>query len=742
MRSILWLALIGVITDCGRQYQLLIGKNMLRSKILVIGVCLFLSEAVLATTCDLLDGAYVEASNGTYLGFFGAGSASESIANSSGLYGSAAGFNSVRNNVGLYGSTSGVRSANNSFSLNPPKIYRGIQFLGYLSTNTTKTPRVEVETVLSDCSFTSSIATRIGDDGFLALGLNATTSVSFFGDNKAGYKIDASETGNLLINIISPDGVDYNVYSSGSALIASINCTSFSNCDEAFFSFDADGKDVTIAVSADLIGTYYLVVTKNSGYLSGSGSGSVTTSFEAIDAAEFDTDGDGTPDQEDVFPNDSSESKDNDLDGVGDNADLFDEDPNESGDNDQDGIGDNADLDDDNDGYADTIDDLPFDNADYIDTDGDGIGNLSDDDDDGDLLKDFADAFPLDDTKPFHNGLLVFSATSSSTTSINGVYQSGSKFSVTMKNSAKIGIQLLKLEFTDSGLNVFASSDDDQLLGGDSRIDPGESFGITLTLSASRSNPIVFRYFYVNPETGSDEVVQTAFTEIGRDSDLDGVKDSLDAFPRNADLFQDSDSDGIDDDADQFPNDRNEYIDSDSDSVGDNSDNCPSLANPDQLNTDGDAEGDVCDLDDDNDGFTDEEELADGTDPLSRFSCRTGCFSFDVDENLEAKPLTDGLLVIRHLFGFSGDSLISGAVSGDASRNGSDAIASYLTDADTQLDIDGDGESKSLTDGLLLIRYLFGFSGDSLISGAIGDGAERDTADEVEAYIQERVPVQ
>jgi hypothetical protein len=42
---------------------------------------------------------------------------------------------------------------------------------------------------------------------------------------------------------------------------------------------------------------------------------------------------------------------------------------------------------------------------------------------------------------------------------------------------------------------------------------------------------------------------------------------------------------------------------------------------------------------------------------------------------------------------------------------------------------------------LLLIRYLFGFSGDSLVSGAIGSGAERDTAEEVEAYIQERVPV-
>ena len=69
-------------------------------------------------------------------------------------------------------------------------------------------------------------------------------------------------------------------------------------------------------------------------------------------------------------------------------------------------------------------------------------------------------------------------------------------------------------------------------------------------------------------------------------------------------------------------------------------------------------------------------------------------------------------------------------------------MASFSTVAGLELDIDGDGESKPLTDGLLLIRYLFGFSGDSLISGAIGSGAERDTAEKVEAYIQERVPVQ
>jgi hypothetical protein len=104
--------------------------------------------------------------------------------------------------------------------------------------------------------------------------------------------------------------------------------------------------------------------------------------------------------------------------------------------------------------------------------------------------------------------------------------------------------------------------------------------------------------------------------------------------------------------------------------------------------------------------------------------------------------LTDGLLVIRHLFGFSGDALTSGAVAGLADRASSEGITSYLTDADAELDIDGDGESKPLTDGLLLIRYLFGFRGDALISGAIGSDAERDTAEAVEAHIKARVPAQ
>ena len=44
------------------------------------------------------------------------------------------------------------------------------------------------------------------------------------------------------------------------------------------------------------------------------------------------------------------------------------------------------------------------------------------------------------------------------------------------------------------------------------------------------------------------------------------------------------------------------------------------------------------------------------------------------------------------------------------------------------------------TDGLMLIRYLFGLRGPALIANAIGAGAARTTAAAIEAYIQTIMP--
>ena len=56
--------------------------------------------------------------------------------------------------------------------------------------------------------------------------------------------------------------------------------------------------------------------------------------------------------------------------------------------------------------------------------------------------------------------------------------------------------------------------------------------------------------------------------------------------------------------------------DRDEDGVLNSSDNCPDTYNPSQSNLDSDSTGDACDSDIDGDSFTDEEEIAAGSDPL------------------------------------------------------------------------------------------------------------------------------
>ena len=63
------------------------------------------------------------------------------------------------------------------------------------------------------------------------------------------------------------------------------------------------------------------------------------------------------------------------------------------------------------------------------------------------------------------------------------------------------------------------------------------------------------------------------------------------------------------------------------------------------------------------------------------------------------------------------------------------AITSYLGANQAILDIDGDGERDALIDGVLLLRFLFGFTDDSLVSGAVDGDCTRCTGAAVSAYL-------
>jgi alpha-tubulin suppressor-like RCC1 family protein len=56
------------------------------------------------------------------------------------------------------------------------------------------------------------------------------------------------------------------------------------------------------------------------------------------------------------------------------------------------------------------------------------------------------------------------------------------------------------------------------------------------------------------------------------------------------------------------------------------------------------------------------------------------------------------------------------------------------------LDIDANGSVDALTDGLMVLRYLFGLRGQSLIDGVISEDAMRNNASDIETYIETLLP--
>ncbi len=114
--------------------------------------------------------------------------------------------------------------------------------------------------------------------------------------------------------------------------------------------------------------------------------------------------------------------------------------------------------------------------------------------------------------------------------------------------------------------------------------------------------------------------------------------------------------------------------------------------------------------------------------------------TLDVDGNGRYDALTDGLLILRYMFGLDGETLIIGTVASDATLKTPAEIEAQIGLTYPLLDVDGNSIVDPLTDGLLIIRYLFELRGDTLILGVIASDATRLTAEEIEAHLARMVP--
>ena len=332
-----------------------------------------------------------------------------------------------------------------------------------------------------------------------------------------------------------------------------------------------------------------------------------------------------------------------------------------------------------------------------LDTDGDGVTNEF-------------DAFPLDPLEALDTDLDGIGNNADSDDDGDGVVD---------------GLDVFPLDSTETldtdldGVGNNADPDDD----GDGVVDGLDAFPLD-------STEIL--------DTDSDGIGNNADT----DDDGDGVSDEDDALP--LDPSNDTDSDGVANNIDIFPLDPTETTDIDFDGVGDNLDVYPNNSLY-AFDSDGDGMPDAwesrygLDPNDPSDASSDVDD--DGVTALDEFIAGTApSGTIDIDGNGQYDALTDGLLLLRGMFGLTGDALVAGAVASDAIYVESVDIESQIATLGDRLDIDGNGQVDALTDGLLILRYLFGLEGDALIKGVIAADATITSAADVEACFDTLMP--
>jgi hypothetical protein len=97
----------------------------------------------------------------------------------------------------------------------------------------------------------------------------------------------------------------------------------------------------------------------------------------------------------------------------------------------------------------------------------------------------------------------------------------------------------------------------------------------------------------------------------------------------------------------------------------------------------------------------------------------------DVDVDSAVSATGDGLLMIRYMLGLRGTALVEGLLNPPTSLRVDPAVLETVIQrmiSANRLDLDGNGVTEASTDGLMLMRALFGFTEASVTDNALGSG--------------------
>lgn len=451
----------------------------------------------------------------------------------------------------------------------------------------------------------------------------------------------------------------------------------------------------SVTLEASALGNQYLeyyIEAKDSANTALDGSSDTPYKVYISLPSDTDTDGDNVNNAQDAFPFDSSETSDFDGDGIGDNADN----------------------DDDGDGRQDLEDSFPFDALEWEDLDGDGIGNNADHDDDNDGVIDSLDKFPLDS---------------------RGFMDSDGDG---MPDQWEI----------NNGLNPNDSSDSGSDMDYDGYTALEEFEAMTSPTEPAQKTQLVF--YEAEPfVAGRTNTMSVYYRSRDGVANLNGIGIRVHFNSQLIDSIALSNLLLIDlvvADTVHLP-DENNY---------DNDESTDSYLNffwfsPSGTSWSGLMPIKLFDLKINfSSQLTPEETLSirftsSSTHPGYSFSAmpletKVNFNILDIDGNGVGDALSDGLLIIRGMFGFTGDLLINDSVAVGARYSSASEIEARINALGQILDVDGNGKVDALTDGLLIQRYLFGLRGAVLADKAYAHDATRKSAEEIEAYLESITP--